>query len=276
MMDPRKSLPQDFGTDLGPPTFGPDGDRLAKGRTAMYASGEPRILLACITVSFLLHIWLMAGIERNDGGSWRESLPVLTDVRIESGSGAADGQSLHQVPSAPEPTRAANGQPRSEVAGLRPHRSTSEHTSINTMQPRVQAAATEGSRSNIDTKDDDSHSVLASRSGSDLASTAPSARQDRPIIATAAQYRLALILAARRERERVEFLGLGEGRARVRLDFGSGGTLHTAQVVASSGHEALDAEALRLFGRAHQSLPVPSALLANPFSIEATVSFERE
>ncbi len=241
----------------------------------MYANRERRILLACISVSFLFHIWLLAGIERNDAGSGRNSLPVLMDVRIESSSEADDnGRSSHQAAFARDSARAANGESRLGVSGVRPHRPVSEHTSIGATQPRNRAAA--GSRPDIDKKDDASQSILASRAGSGQASTAPLAWQDRPVIATAEQYRLALILAARRERERVEFLGPGEGRARVRLDFGSDGTLHAAHVVASSGHEALDAEALRLFGRAHESLPVPGTLLAKPFSIEATVSFERE
>lgn len=91
-----------------------------------------------------------------------------------------------------------------------------------------------------------------------------------------AQYRLALIGAARRDKTYPEVArrsGL-EGRVAVELVIGADGVLAAAIVRRSSGHDVLDREALEMLSRAAARTPVPPGLQRREFRLDIPVLFE--
>ncbi len=211
---------------------------------------DQRVLLACLGVSVLLHAWLLSGVAIDGGAVSRRASDASPTVRLTLD--AARPQSPPALPRAAvhESARVGSDRPAriEKLAPLPPKREMTESLGPGAAPPPVRPAE----------------------------SLMRDARANSPDIATADQYRFALVMQARRERKGNRSAGDPEGRTRVQLDFGDGGALQSTKVIASSGHDSLDAEALRLFDQAHQKLPVPQALLARRFSIEATVSFERD
>ncbi len=250
-------------------------DRLADSSLARRARerAQLRVLLVCIAISLMMHAWLLAGVDLDESAGRRDAFHSLFTLRF------VFEPTLSAVPSGTAPTAPAT-RPPSPVAPApdapKANAFTADRTHADASRSTDRNLAAASAATHRDEPIELPDWVRPARGGADALPAATSAALDQPAIATADQYRLALILAARREREQTGTLGQFEGRARVRLEFGSGGTLQSAQVIASSGHDLLDAEALRLFGRAYHRLPVPDALLARPFAVDATVSFERE
>jgi protein TonB len=94
-------------------------------------------------------------------------------------------------------------------------------------------------------------------------------------IASVAQYRIALMSAARRfvrVPDAADAQGR-EGRVDVRLTIAADGSLARAEVLRSSGQPALDALALEMLRNAKADAPVPPALLAREFEVEVPVVF---
>jgi len=97
-----------------------------------------------------------------------------------------------------------------------------------------------------------------------------------PDLGSLAQYRLALIGAAKRHKaypRRAIDRGL-EGRVDVRLVIGTDGALARALIKRSSGHDVLDHQALELMRTASGLTPVPPALRNREFAVEVPVLYE--
>ena len=97
-----------------------------------------------------------------------------------------------------------------------------------------------------------------------------------PDLGSLAQYRLALIGAAKRHKTyppRAIDRGL-EGRVDVRLVIGTDGALARVLVRRSSGHDVLDRQALELLRTASGLTPVPPALRNREFAVEVPVLYE--
>jgi protein TonB len=97
-----------------------------------------------------------------------------------------------------------------------------------------------------------------------------------PDLGTLAQYRLALIGAAKQQkRYPPRAIDLGwEGRVDVRLVVGVDGALAELLVQRSSGHDLLDRQALELMRKAAALTPVPPALANREFAVEVPVLYE--
>lgn len=91
-----------------------------------------------------------------------------------------------------------------------------------------------------------------------------------------AQYRLALIGAAKRFKDYpAEAIDRGlEGRVDVRLVVGADGTLSTATVKRTSGHQVLDREAVDTIRRAMAATPIPPALRGREVAVEIPLVYE--
>ena len=97
-----------------------------------------------------------------------------------------------------------------------------------------------------------------------------------PDLGSLAQYRLALIGAAKRHKTyppRAIDGGL-EGRVDVRLVIGTDGGPARVLVQRSSGHDLLDRQALELLRKASALTPVPRALRSREFAVEVPVLYE--
>jgi protein TonB len=93
---------------------------------------------------------------------------------------------------------------------------------------------------------------------------------------TLEQYRLALIVAARRyKRYPAQAMDNGwQGRVEVRLVVGANGMIQNSLVKVSSGHEILDNQALDMVKKAKPLAPIPPALRGREFTVDIPVIFD--
>lgn len=107
---------------------------------------------------------------------------------------------------------------------------------------------------------------------------APAAIAERPSEASLAQYRLAVIEAARRYKHypRVALDNNWQGRAEVHMAIGADGSIAALSVRASSGHEILDREALDMIRKATPLTPIPANLRGTAFTLDIPVVFNLE
>lgn len=90
------------------------------------------------------------------------------------------------------------------------------------------------------------------------------------------QYRLSLALESRRfKRYPQHALEQGwSGTAQVRVAIGAGGAPQSVQLLSSSGHDALDAVALEMIGKAALTTALPAGLRGRSFSVPLPVEFK--
>jgi periplasmic protein TonB len=115
--------------------------------------------------------------------------------------------------------------------------------------------------------------------GATLAAAPASAPIDeRASEAMLAQYRLAVIEAARRYKRYppVALDNNWQGRAEVRMAIGADGTIAALSVRSSSGHEILDREALDMIRKAKPVTPIPTSLRGTAFTVDIPVVFSLE
>jgi protein TonB len=93
--------------------------------------------------------------------------------------------------------------------------------------------------------------------------------------ATLAQYRLAIIAAAKRYKRypRVAMDNNWEGKVEVRMVIGANGMISVLSVRTSAGHEILDQQALDMIKKAKPLTPIPSALRGKEFTVDIPVIF---
>jgi len=105
---------------------------------------------------------------------------------------------------------------------------------------------------------------------------APRAGDDAIEAGSLAQYRLALMGAAKRlKRYPPQAIDRGlEGRVEVRLVIGAGGEPAAVSVKRSSGHDVLDRQAVETLARAAAATPVPPALRNREVVVEIPVVYE--
>ena len=116
----------------------------------------------------------------------------------------------------------------------------------------------------------------AGAAGQGEATLAPRPGDDALDLGSLAQFRLALIGAAKRHRlypESAVERGW-QGRVTVRLAFDADGSVGAALVRRSSGYGALDQQAVEMLRRAAGLTPLPPALRSREFSIDVPVLFE--
>jgi protein TonB len=105
---------------------------------------------------------------------------------------------------------------------------------------------------------------------------APSAPPAEDAGSLIAQYRVALLGAA--TREKLYPPGAVDrgwaGRVDLRLVIGAAGELARAEIVRSSGHDVLDRQTLATFRAAHARTPVPPALRDREFAVDVAVRYE--
>jgi protein TonB len=99
--------------------------------------------------------------------------------------------------------------------------------------------------------------------------SAPAAVPSADDAGTLAQYRLALIATARKYKRypRVAMDNNWEGTAEIELVIGANGTIASARVRSSAGHDVLDQQALDMFKKAKPLVPIPAALRGKEFSV---------
>src|SRR5688572_11850673 len=108
-----------------------------------------------------------------------------------------------------------------------------------------------------------------------VATRPPQPAADAPDVGTLAQYRLALISAARRFKRypRVALDNDWQGKVEVRIVIDTTGAISALSVRSSAGHPLLDRQALEMIERAKEIALIPPALRGKEFSVDIPVVF---
>ncbi|MBI2753520.1 MAG: energy transducer TonB [Betaproteobacteria bacterium] len=117
--------------------------------------------------------------------------------------------------------------------------------------------------------------LAAPASPSGGASRPAPAPEDALDAGTLAQYRLAIISAARRYKRypRAALDNDWQGRVEVRMTIGPGGSIAALSVRSSTGHPVLDQQALEMIERAKATAQIPQALQGREFVVDIPVIF---
>lgn len=222
-----------------------------------------------LTASIALHAALIAGLP----DLWTYSSAPATaplNARLEPGPPATGADALPAVEGAQSPRPRAEPAPRPSRAATpaapRPDRSRQE--TVESVAPSTPSAPLE-------------QVAVAPAAGAGGAATgeptlAPRPGEDALDPGSLAQYRLALIGAAKRHRLYPEHaIERGwQGRVTVRLAFGADGSVAAVLVHRSSGHGTLDREAVDMLRKAAALAPLPPALRSREFTVDVPVLFE--
>ena len=108
-----------------------------------------------------------------------------------------------------------------------------------------------------------------------VATVPPQPAAETPDAGTLAQYRLALISAARRFKRypRVALDNNWHGKVEIRIVIDMTGAISALSVRSSAGHPLLDQQALEMIERAKEMALIPPALRGKEFSVDIPVVF---
>ena len=108
-----------------------------------------------------------------------------------------------------------------------------------------------------------------------VATRLPQPAAEAPDAGTLAQYRLALISAAKRFKlyPRIAVENDWQGKAEIRMTISTSGSIAALSVRASAGHAILDQQALEMIERAKDLALIPPALRGREFSVDVPVIF---
>jgi len=108
-----------------------------------------------------------------------------------------------------------------------------------------------------------------------VATRLPQPAADAPDAGTLAQYRLALISAAKRFKRypRIAVDNDWQGTVEIRIVIDASGAIATLSVRSSAGHPLLDRQALEMIERAKELALIPPALRGKEFSVDIPVVF---
>jgi TonB family protein len=236
------------------------------------AGGAATPLAWAVVASVAFHLAVIVGLP----DPWTYSpapATALLNARLEPGVPESGARAAPAA--APEtPPRPATGPvPVRPLATPTPHANRSERASR--VVPETVEPATAPARPL-------EHATLAPAanaaggSGHGEPTLAPRPGDDALDLGSLAQYRLALIGAAKHHRlypESAVERGW-QGRVTVRLAIDADGSVAAAQVRRSSGHGALDRQAVEMLRKAAALTPLPHALRSREFSVDVPVLFE--
>ncbi len=232
-------------------------------------------LVPALAVSIALHAVLLAGLPE----LWTFSDPPTPSPLTAWLAPGVQPAHVAERPQteAPKPVVEAAPRPRT-TAKPAPTMATSERDAPAQMAAPPVQEAIPAERVSVAT----SASAVGPKSGPAAApaetavALAAPAGEAPPDLGSLAQYRLALIGAAKRHKTyppRAIDRGL-EGRVDVRLVIGADGGPARVLVRRSSGHDVLDRQALELMRTASGLTPVPPALRNREFAVEVPVLYE--
>jgi protein TonB len=232
--------------------------------------GASNPLAWAVAASIALHVALIAGLPE----FWSYSpapATALLNARLEPGMPASSADSAPAVEPAkqPHPPAKRAAATRSAQVDLPAERRDRTRDDVaETIEPATPTASLEQAVR--------APAAGAAGSVSGEPTLAPRPGDEALDLGSLAQYRLALIGAAKRHRlypEHAVERGW-QGRVTVRLAFGADGALAGAQVRRSSGHGSLDQQAVEMLRKAAALTPLPPALRSREFSLEVPVLFE--
>ncbi len=244
---------------------------LSFGPSSSGAGGASSPIAWALAASVALHVAVLAGLPE----LWAHPSPAPAtaplNARLEPGPVAAPAAAPEaEVPPAaerPPPQPIAKRQPRADrpdaVRRAMPEASAPAAPAAPPPSPAQQAPLA-------------STASAAQATGAGEPTLAPRAGDEALDLGSLAQFRLALIGAAKRYRlypESAVERGW-HGRVTVRLAFDADGAVAAALVRRSSGYGPLDEQAVAMLRKAAALTPLPPALRSREFSVDVPVLFE--
>ena len=243
---------------------------------------QERALLWCVLVSVVLHALVLFGMSHRDAPAPPAKTLLVLTARLAPLAAAP----LAPAP-APQPERARPQIPEPAPAPrpvlTKPLAAPSPVPQQSAPAEPAKAAAPEPSPSPSPAAADapaPSAAPAQARAAPQAPASAPgtdsAARSGNEADAgTREQYRLALIMAARRyKRYPAIAMEKGwQGRVEVRMVIGANGMIASASIKSSSGHEVLDNQALDMLKKGKTTVPIPVSLRGREFDIDVPVIF---
>jgi protein TonB len=248
-------------------------------------SGASSPLAWAFTASVALHLAFIAGLP----DWWTHSPAPATaslNARLDPGlpPGGADAMFAAEPVARVAPERAAPPRERSErpLRQSAPVKQAATTLPIATRRPQALQHDIAETAEPVAPESPRQHAAAARAAGPAGAlvdgepTLAPRSGDEALDLGSLAQYRRALIGAAKRNRFYPEHaIERGwQGRVDVRLSFGADGGIAAARVRRSSGFDPLDRQALEMLRKAAALTPVPPALQSREFSVDVPVVFE--
>jgi len=238
---------------------------VALGEGMRFFEVENRAIRVALLLSLVLHAALLLALPALREAQQKRSTvrePIfarLIEPKVEPMAVPLPPQALPE-PRKPVPAQAAKSQPKARPAP----------------EPApdapLQAASAEPGLTKIETATL-APSALAAPMVTAAPPPAPAAAV--PDAGTLAQYRLAIIAAARRYKRypRVALDNNWQGKVEIRMAVAANGAISNLSVRTSAGHQVLDQQALEMIERAKTMAQIPPALRGREFVMEIPVIF---
>jgi len=236
------------------------------------AGGASTPLAWAVAASVALHVAVIVGLP----DLWTYSSAPATaplNARLQPGVPASGASAAPAAAPATPPRPATERVPVSPLAKTMPRADRPARASLvapATVAPAIAPA------SPVEPMAPAPAAKAAGASGHGEPTLAPRPGDDALDLGSLAQYRLALIGAAKHHRlypESAVERGW-QGRVTVRLAIDADGSVAAALVRRSSGHGALDQQAVEMLRKAAGLTPLPPALRSREFSVDVPVLFE--
>jgi protein TonB len=236
------------------------------------AGGASTPLAWAVAASIVLHVAVIVGLP----DLWTYSSAPATaplNARLQPGVSASD------APAAPAAVPETPPRPAIERAPVRPVAKATPRADRSERAARVVPETVAPAATPVNPPEQTAlapSSGAAGAAGHGEPTLAPRAGDDALDLGSLAQYRLALIGAAKHHRlypESAVERGW-QGRVTVRLAIDADGSVAAALVRRSSGHGALDRQAVEMLRKAAGLTPLPPALRSREFSVDVPVLFE--
>jgi periplasmic protein TonB len=236
------------------------------------SGGAATPLAWAVAASVAFHLAVIVGLP----DLWTYSpAPATTplNARLQSGVPASD------APAAPAAVPETPPRPAAERAPVRPLAKATPRADRSERAARVVPETVAPVTAPVNPPEQTAlapSSGAAGAAGHGEPTLAPRPGDDALDLGSLAQYRLALIVAAKRHRlypESAVERGW-QGRVTVRLAFDADGAVAAALVRRSSGYGALDQQAVEMLRKAAGLTPLPPALRSRAFSVDVPVLFE--
>ena len=235
-------------------------------------------MLWCVLVSIALHALVLLAISQRDAPAPAAKALLVLTARLALVTRAPREQLPPSQPvpqPSPKPVSAPHPALEKPVAKPAPvaQKPTAEDA-VKTAPPEAAPAAPATAASSAQpAAAGQARSALPAPAG---VTTEATARSGSELDAgTREQYRLALIVAARRyKRYPAIAMEKGwQGRVEVRLVIGANGMLASASIKTSSGHDILDNQAMDMLKKGKTTVQIPASLRGREFSIDVPVIF---
>ena len=209
-------------------------------------------------------------------------LPVLREAQ-ERRSVSSDPILARLTPAPVASATASTAPPASSAPPTRPTAAPSAPKRAPQMRPTSEAkpvalpnaSSVESETTAKDTIAPDADAPIGPFALPQVAIRLPQPAADAPDAGTLAQYRLALISAAKRFKQypRVAVDNDWQGTVEIRIVIDASGAIATLSVRSSAGHPLLDRQALEMIERAKELALIPPALRGKEFSVDIPVVF---